>query len=280
MFSLRWTMGFIEKITTCSRKADSLVCVGLDTDPHKIPEHLGCSSSGLLHVLHFNEMIINATSDFVCAYKPNAAFYEAMGSSGIDLLEKTCSAIPDDIPVILDVKRGDIGNSAARYATAAYDIFGADAVTVNPYMGFDAVRPFLREDKAVFVLCVTSNPSAEDFQFLDTGDGTLYEHVARAAVTWSKEGEIGLVMGATRPEVMRKIRDIIGDMPVLVPGIGAQGGDLESVIANCGGSFGKTIINSSRGILYASQGYDFAEAARASLVELRNEINHYRSAID
>ena len=273
-------MRFIDKITTCSRKADSLVCVGLDTDPHKIPEHLGCSCEG---VLHFNEMIINATSDFVCAYKPNAAFYEAMGSSGIDLLEKTCSAIRashDDIPVILDVKRGDIGNSAARYATAAYDIFGADAVTVNPYMGFDAVRPFLREDKAVFILCVTSNPSAEDFQFLDTGDGALYEHVARAAVSWSKEGEIGLVMGATRPEVMQKIRDIVGDMPVLVPGVGVQGGDLESVIARCGGSYGRTIINSSRGILYASQGHDFAEAARASLVELRNEINRYRRAID
>ncbi len=270
-------MGFIDKIATRSRKTDSLVCVGLDTDPHKIPEYLGYSRDG---VLRFNEMIIRATSDFVCAYKPNTAFYEAMGSSGIDLLEKTCSSIPDEIPIILDVKRGDIGNTADRYATAAYDIFSADAVTVNPYMGFDAVRPFLREDKAVFVLCVTSNPSAEDFQFLDTGDGTLYEHVARAAVTWSKEGEIGLVMGATRPEVMRKIRNIVGDMPVLVPGIGAQGGDLESVIAHCGGSPGKTIITSSRSILYASQGYDFAEAARASLVELRNEINHYRSAID
>ena len=293
-------MGFIDKITTCSRKADSLVCVGLDTDPHKIPAHLGCSSSGLIHILHFNKMIINATSDLVCAYKPNAAFYEAMGSSGIDLLEKTCSAIHashDDIPVILDVKRGDIGNSAARYATAAYDIFGADAVTVNPYMGFDAVRPFLREDKAVFVLCVTSNPSAEDFQFLqmsienknnDKKYCALYEHVARKAVSWSKEGEIGLVMGATRPEVMRKIRDIVGDMPILVPGVGAQGGDLESVIAalspgltgGSGGSYGRTIINSSRGILYASQGHDFAEAARANLVELRNEINRYRRAID
>jgi len=266
-------MGFIQKIKECSEKSGSLVCVGLDTDRSKIPAHLASEDDG---VFRFNEAIIDATADNVCAYKPNAAFYEAMGSKGIDILERTCSAVPNDIPVILDVKRGDIGNTAAQYASAAYDCIGADAVTVNPYMGFDAVRPFLRNGKGVFVLCLTSNPSAVDFQLLDTGDGFLYERVAKAAVEWSKEGEVGIVMGATRPEVMKRIRDIAGDMPILVPGIGAQGGDIESVIEHCGGIAGQTVINSSRGILYASNGADFADAARSSLVSLNNTINKYR----
>ncbi len=269
-------MGFIQKIKECSEKSGSLVCVGLDTDLSKIPAHLASADDG---VFLFNKAIIDATADSVCAYKPNAAFYEAMGSKGIDILEKTCSAVPGDIPVILDVKRGDIGNTAAKYAIAAYDCIGADAVTVNPYMGFDAVRPFLRDGKGVFVLCLTSNPSAVDFQLLDTGEGFLYERVAKAAVEWAKEGEVGLVMGATRPEVMKRIRDITGgDMPVLVPGIGAQGGDIEGVIEHCGGIAGLTVINSSRGILYASNGTDFADAARSSLLSLNSTINNYRSS--
>ena len=270
-------MGFIEKIAHYSEKTDSLVCVGLDTDPFKIPAKLAAEPDG---VLRFNESIIRATSDFVCAYKPNSAFYEAMGSNGVDILEKTCRLIPDDIPIILDVKRGDIGNTGVRYAAAAYDILNADAVTVNPYMGYDAVSPFLRDGKGVFVLCLTSNPSAEDFQTLNAGGVPLYERVAEAAATWSKEGEVGLVMGATRPEVMRRIRDIVGDMPILVPGIGAQGGDIESVIVHCGGKPGKTIINSSRGILYASDGDDFSNAAQKNLIELQRTINSYRRNTD
>ncbi|MFC1607034.1 orotidine-5'-phosphate decarboxylase [Candidatus Latescibacterota bacterium] len=267
-------MGFIENITSSSRKANSLVCVGLDTDPAKIPAFLMGEDDG---VLRFNKDIIKATSDMVCAYKPNAAFYEAMGSSGLDILEKTCDAVPDSIPVILDVKRGDIGNTAEQYATAAYDIVGADAVTVNPYMGFDAIRPFLRDGKGVFVLCLTSNKTAEDFQLLDTGSGPLYQRVAKTAREWAKEGEIGLVVGATRPEVFEQIREIVGDLPILVPGIGAQGGDIEGVVTRCGSEFGLTIINSSRGILYASGGEDFAEAARIKLIELNTSINKHRS---
>ncbi|MBN1291121.1 MAG: orotidine-5'-phosphate decarboxylase [Candidatus Latescibacteria bacterium] len=267
-------MEFINKIVEKSKKADSLVCIGLDTDPLKIPVHLRQSGNA---VLEFNKSIITATKDLVCAYKPNAAFYEAMGSIGIEILEKTCRFIDNNIPIILDIKRGDIGNTAVQYAYAAYEIFGVDAVTVNPYMGFDAIKPFLRDGKGVFVLCLTSNPSAGDFQLLDTGGQLLYERVAHAAVEWAKEGEIGLVIGATRPETMQKIRDIVEDMPILVPGIGAQGGSIMDVITNCGGKPGRTIINSSRSILYASHEKDYAEAARSSLEKLRLDINKNRS---
>lgn len=265
-------MTFCQKLTGCAEANNSLVCVGLDTDPEKLPAQFPRTAEG---VVAFNREIIKATSNIVCAYKPNAAFYEAMGSEGIDALVKTCEAIPVAIPVILDVKRGDIGTTAERYAAAAYDIIGADAVTVNPYMGFDAVKPFLREDKGVFVLCVTSNPSADDFQMLSSEGVPLYEHVATRAVAWSEEGDIGIVMGATRPEVMASIRNLVGDMPILVPGIGAQGGDLESVIRECDAWPGTTIINSSRGILYASGGEDFAEAARSACERLRGDINGF-----
>lgn len=270
-------MSFIDKLRQASEKADSLVCVGLDTDTAKIPSHLADEKDG---VLRFNEAIIRSTHDLVCAYKPNSAFYEALGSHGIEMLRKTCDAIPPDIPVILDVKRGDIGNTAQKYAAYAYDVIGADAVTVNPYMGFDAVSPFFRENKCVFILCLTSNPSAEDFQTLDTGGIQLYERVARAAIEWSKEGEVGLVTGATRPEYIRRIRDIAGSMPLLIPGIGAQGGDIGKVIKECGGKSGETVINSSRAILYSSDSHDFPEAARASLLRLRDEINRFRRYVE
>ena len=266
-------MGFIEKVSHAAEKTHSLVCVGLDTDPEKIPAFLASDDDG---VYRFNEAIIRATSDLVCAYKPNSAFYEALGTRGIDILQKTCKIIPKEIPLILDIKRGDISNTALKYACYAYDILGADAVTVNPYMGFDAVRPFLRTGKCVFILCLTSNITAQDFQMLETDGVPLYERVAMAAAEWVNEGEIGLVIGATRPEAMRKIRKIIGNMPILVPGVGVQGGDIETVIKECGGNPGMTIINSSRGILYSSKDEDFSEAARSSLLNLRNTINDFR----
>jgi orotidine-5'-phosphate decarboxylase len=265
-------MGFIDKIWNASERARSLVCVGLDTDLAKLPK----GYSGVDDALEFNREIIRATADAVCAYKPNSAFYEAMGAAGMEMLAKTREAIPSDIPVILDVKRGDIGNTADKYAVAAYDHLGADAVTINPYMGFDAVKPFLRPGKCVFVLCLTSNPSAADFQFLDVGGEPLYERVAKSAVQWAGEGEIGLVVGATQPEPLRRIRDIIGDLPVLIPGIGAQGGEIRKVLDAAGGNAGSTIINSSRDILYASKEKDFAEAARKRLIALRDEINAAR----
>ncbi len=266
-------MGCIEKVSQAAEKAHSLVCVGLDTDPDKMPEFLASEGDG---VYRFNEAIIRSTSDLVCAYKPNSAFYEALGTHGIEMLQKTCETIPEDIPVILDMKRGDISNTALKYAHYAYDILGADAVTVNPYMGFDAVRPFLRSDKCVFILCLTSNTSAQDFQMLETDGVPLYEKVALSAKEWAKEGEVGLVMGATHPEALRKIRSIAGDMPILIPGVGTQGGDIETVIKECGAEPGLTIINSSRGILYSSQGEDYSMAARLSLLNLRTTINHLR----
>ena len=266
-------MSFISKMRRASEKADSLVCVGLDTDPTKIPGHLADEKES---VLRFNKAIIRSTSDLVCAYKPNSAFYEALGSRGIEILRKTREFISSNIPVILDIKRGDIGNTAEKYAAYAYDVIGADAVTVNPYMGFDAVSPFIRENKFVFILCLTSNPSAEDFQMLDMGGIPLYEKVARAAVEWSQEGEIGLVVGATRPGYMKRIRSVVGDMPILVPGVGVQGGDIDTVVKECGGKPGETVINSSRAILYSSGGPDFSESAHASLLYLRNEINRFR----
>ena len=262
-------MKFIDKVTRASVHARSLVCVGLDTDAAKLPAGL----SGSEGVLAFNREIIRATSDSVCAYKPNSAFYEALGSEGIYALEMTCRAIQSKIPIILDVKRGDIGNTAEKYAEAAYDRFGADAVTVNPYMGFDSVKPFLRPGKCVFVLCLTSNPSSRDFQFLESNCIPLYERVARTAARWAKEGEIGLVVGATQPEALDRIRRIVGDMPFLIPGIGAQGGELRRVIEGAGSKPGTTIVNSSREILYASSGSDFAEAARTRLQRLKDELN-------
>jgi orotidine-5'-phosphate decarboxylase len=264
-------MTFKEKIALASGKARSLVCVGLDTDTSKLPAGFGGSDG----VVAFNREIIRATSDFVCAYKPNSAFYEALGSEGVKALETTCRTIPPDIPIILDVKRGDIGNTAEKYAEAAYDRFGADAVTVNPYMGFDAVAPFLRPGKCVFVLCLTSNSSSRDFQFLENGGMPLYERVARAAVGWAERGEIGLVAGATQPDALARIREIAGDMPILIPGIGAQGGDLDRVLCEAGAVPGRTIINSSRDILFASRGADFAQAARTKLLGLRSAMEPY-----
>ncbi len=269
-------MSFIEKLKTASTQADSLVCVGLDTDEAKLPKCLAGSSTAFVD---FNRAVIDSTHDLACSYKPNSAFYEALGSRGIDMLIETCAAVPDNVPVILDVKRGDIGNTANKYADYAYDVIGADAVTVNPYMGFDAVKPFLRPGKCVFVLCLTSNPSANDFQLEKDGESGLYLNIARKAKEWSQDGEIGLVAGATRPENMSSIRDIVGDMPLLIPGIGAQGGDIEAVLRHAGTAPGQNVINSSRGILYASDGEDYASAARQSLLDLRNAINAGRESL-
>ncbi len=266
-------MGFLDMLRRAAIINDSLVCVGLDIDPGKVPSHLG---AGIPVLAAFNRAVIEATADIVCAYKPNAAFYEALGPDGIRLLVKTRRMVPDTIPVILDAKRGDIGTTAERYAAFAYDVIGADAVTVNPYMGYDAVKPFLRPGKGVFVLCLTSNPTASDFQLLDTGGRPLFERIAEAANRWAAEGEVGLVAGATRPEHLGRIRDIAPGLPILVPGVGAQGGDLEAVLERLGGAPGKTVVNSSRGILYASGGPDFAEASRAAAIELRDAINARR----
>ena len=270
-------MNFIKAIESAWQEKDSLVCVGLDPDISKIPAHLHNLENPLFE---FNRAIVDATADLVCAFKPQIAYYSA--SHAERDLELTIDYIHQNypgIPVILDAKRGDIGSTAEKYVQEVFDRYKSDAVTVNPYMGADTLQPFLnREDKGVIILCRTSNPGARDIQDLDSNGKKLYQIVASKAVNeWNYNGNVLLVVGATFPQELNEIRSVVGDMPFLVPGIGAQGGDVESAVTN-----GKTrngtgmIINSSRGIIYASNRDNFAEAARNAAVTLRNEINHYR----
>ena len=265
-------MNFIEKLTNATKKNKSLLCIGLDPDPKLMPDKVG--------VFEFNKAIIEATADLVCAYKPNIAFYEAMGNEGLDALKRTIKYIPKDIPTIGDAKRGDIGNTAKAYARAIFDYFNFDATTVNPYLGFDSVEPFIQyQDKGVFILCRTSNTGAVDFQSLrceteEHSHRPLFELVALKASQWNIHGNIGLVVGATYPEELKQIRQSHPDMPLLIPGIGAQGGDLASTVRYGVNAKGEgAIINSSRGIIYASRGKDFAQAAHQAASLLRGQIN-------
>jgi orotidine-5'-phosphate decarboxylase len=263
---------FQEKLLGASLANNSLLCVGLDPDPTSLP---------IADIATFNREIIDATRDLVCAYKPNLAFYEASGASGYSALAQTLEAIPDDIPVLGDAKRGDVPNTAAAYARAMYDVWGFDAVTVNPYLGFDAVEPFLRPGKTAFLVCRTSNPGAGDFQDVPTGEDAthLYQLIARRAVEWSAHGSIGLVVGATYPDEARTIRKLAPDLTFLVPGLGAQGGDLEGAVAAAlDKRGGGCLFNASRQVLYAAKGKDFAEAARRAALQLRDGINAVRDA--
>ncbi|HIE17134.1 MAG TPA: orotidine-5'-phosphate decarboxylase [Dehalococcoidia bacterium] len=260
-------MKFGDRLLATSRRNKSLLCIGLDPDPELMPE---------VSLLEFNKAIVDATVDLVCAYKPNLAFYEALGIDGLSVLQKTIEHIPDYIPVIGDGKRGDIGNTAKAYAKALFVTFGFDAATVNPFLGFDSIEPFIDyKEKGVFVLCRTSNPGAVDFQDLVDARGvTLYEAVAQKAKEWNVHGNIGLVVGATYPSDLRMIRQLCPEMLLLIPGIGAQGGDLDSVVKYGVDAHGeKAIIVAARQILYASRGKDFAEAARRCAQELRDRIN-------
>ncbi len=257
------------------------VCVGLDTSFKMLPQipSLMCEEHG---ITEFNRKIVNATKDLVLAYKPNAAFYEARGDEGWRNLKRTVDAINElapDVPVILDAKRGDIGSTNDGYVTAIFDWLGIDAVTVHPYLGEESLAPFLaRKDKGVIVLCRTSNPGAGEFQDLQVDGRPLYQHVARAvADKWNKNNNCCLVVGATFPTELGLVREIVGEMPILIPGIGAQGGDVEATVKAGKNSTGNgMIINSSRGIIYASKGEDFAEAARRETLKLHELINQYR----
>lgn len=266
-------MNFIDKLVNASQKNKSLLCVGLDPDPELMPDKIG--------IFEFNKAIIDATSDLVCAYKLNLAFYEALDSEGLDALKGTIKHIPDDIPVIGDAKRGDIGNTAKAYARTLFSNLNFDAATVNPYLGFDSIEPFIQyKDKGVFILCRTSNAGALDFQSLpceiEHGYRPLFEIVALKASQWNTYGNIGLVVGATYPEELRLIRQSHPDMPILIPGIGAQGGDLKQAVCYGVDAQGeKAIINSSRQIIYASPKKDFAQAARCVALSLRDQINSY-----
>jgi len=260
-------MVFVDKLLSAGRHNKSLLCVGLDPDVTLMPG---------VGLLGFNKAIIDATADLVCAYKPNLAFYEALGTDGLESLLKTVEYIPNFIPVIGDGKRGDIGNTAKAYARALFETFRFDAATVNPYLGHDAVEPFLEyKDKGIFILCRTSNPGASDFQDLVDARGMpLYQAVASKAREWNTEGNVGLVVGATYPGELKTIRKLCPEMPILIPGIGAQGGDLASAVKNGIDARGeKAIITVSRQILYASKGKDFAAGARRTAQGLRDDIN-------
>ena len=267
---------FLEKLEAAARQNRSLLCVGLDPWLPQMP---------LDDIATFNRAIVEATRDLVCAFKPNMAFYEAQGSAGLRALEMTLEVIPEDIPVILDAKRGDIGNTAVAYAQAVFEAWRADAVTVNPYLGRDSLEPFLAyEGRGVFVLCRTSNPGSADFQSLpvQTGGETmpLFERVARQAQEWNARGNVGLVVGATLPGELARVRELCPHMPILVPGVGAQGGDLEaSVKLGTDDSGRRAIISVSRQVLYASRSSDYAEAARRAAQALRDQINHVLEAL-
>ncbi len=259
-------------------KTESLLCVGLDVDSSRIPSFLFDTESDPLHI--FLQKIIDATKNNVCAYKLNLAFYEALGVSGFDLLQKTISSIPSDIVVILDGKRNDIGNTAQKYAQALYETFHADAVTINPYLGSDSVHPFLTyEDKYSFILCRTSNPSAADFQDLISDTTPLYQHVATKIKEWNATGNCGAVVGATYPKELKTIRSIVGDDCVLlIPGVGAQGGSVEKAVVYGTNRNGEhAIITSSRGIIYASSDETFAQKAQHNAHQLQKQINSFRT---
>lgn len=259
---------------------DRHLVVGLDTDPARIPEPVAPDAGAAERVIEFNRAIVEATADVACAYKPNAAFYEALGAEGFRALSETVAAIRESAPgaaVILDAKRADIGSTNAGYVAAAFDQLGADAVTVHPYLGGEALAPFLeRAEKLVFVLARTSNPGAGELQDLEDRDGVpLYRHVARAvAGDWNSAGNCGLVVGATYPEEMRAIRaDVPASMPILIPGVGAQGGDVAATVAaNRDAGSDAYLIAASRSIIYASSGGDFAEGARSAAQALNGEI--------
>jgi orotidine-5'-phosphate decarboxylase len=272
-------MGFLDKLRTAARRNKSWLCIGLDSELSKLPLFLR-ERHGPHAVLEFNRAIIEATADLVCAYKPNLAFYEMLGPLGLEILQQTRELIPPEIPVIADAKRGDIANTARAYAQALFDYYKFDAVTVNPLMGFDSVAPFLEyPEKCVFLLVRTSNPGAQDFQELECGGKPLYQHLAEKARAWNTNKNVGVVVGATAPDELATVRQIIGDeMPILVPGVGAQAGDLERAVKNSVNSHTElSIINVSRSVLFASQGEDFAQAARKAAQALRDEINRARA---
>ncbi|MBN2065602.1 MAG: orotidine-5'-phosphate decarboxylase [Candidatus Thermoplasmatota archaeon] len=270
-------MTFKEKLHRIVQKNNSLLCVGLDIDKEKTPPFLFKSSNN--PYFEFNKAIIDATKDIVCAYKLNMAFYEVLGAKGFDLLQKTVCYIPDDVVVIIDGKRNDIGNTARKYAQSLFETFNADAVTLNPYLGKDGISPFLEyKEKCSFILCRTSNPSAGEFQNLVSDKTPLYQQVARKIREWNTCGNCGAVVGATYPEELHIVRKLLGnDIPLLLPGIGKQGGDVEQTVKYGTNNKGEmAIINSSRGIIFAGTDEHFADAAKKQALSLRDTINKFR----
>lgn len=269
-------MKFTDKLLAASRSNDSLLCVGLDPDPARMP---------VPDVLEFNKAIVDATADLVCAFKPNVAFYEALGIQGLQALMRTVEYIRREAPnvvIIGDAKRGDVGNTAEAYAKALFEVWDFDAATVNAWGGGDTLQPFLDYgDRGVLIWCRSSNPGAGDFQDLSVnGNGSVFQAVAAKAKEWNTRSNVGLVVGATYPKELKGIRDTCPDMPILIPGVGAQGGDLETSVASGVDRNGElAIIAASRGVIYASEGADFATAARVAAQELRDRINGCRQPL-
>lgn len=273
-------MTFREKLEAAWETSNSLLCVGLDPDPDLMPAGFGADD-----VAAFNRSIIEATSDLVCAYKPNVAFYEGLGpEKGYAALRETLAAIPPHIITLADAKRGDVEHTARAYVRAIFDDLGFDACTVSPYLGRDSVEPWIeRAEHGAFVLARTSNPGAPDLQDLvaqtEGGSLPLYEIVASRARSWDQHGNVGLVAGATYPDEMRRLRELCPGMPFLVPGVGAQAGSLEDAVrAGLDANGRGLLVNASRGVTYASKGADFAQAARREALRLRDEINIVRAA--
>ena len=268
---------FLDRIAAAEKRNKSFLCVGLDPDPTLLPEHLAGQPDP---IFQFCKSIVDATHDLVLAFKPQIAYFASQAAE--QQLRRLIEYIHlnTKIPVILDAKRADIASTSRMYAEEAFEVYGADAVTVNPYFGLDSLQPFLdRKDKGVIILCRTSNPGGAEIQNIKTADGSpIYEVVARkAAVEWNSNGNVLLVAGATHPDELRRIRDIVGGMTLLIPGIGAQGGEISAMIESARG--GGVIISSSRAVNYAGTGADFAAAARAAAQGTRDTINNALYAI-
>lgn len=268
-------MAFLSKLADASRARDSILCVGLDPEPDRIPEHLG---TGPQAAVRFLRGIVRATAEHACAYKPNLAFYEQYGQAGIDVLFLTLSSLPDHVPVILDAKRGDVPNTSSAYARALFTKMRADAVTVAPYLGLDSIAPFCDLGYA-FVLARTSNPGARDIQDLPVEGRPLYEHVVRTCVERFPADRCGFVVGATYPEEAKRLRALAPDRLFLLPGIGAQGGELDAAL---GAALDRTgagvLVSASRSILYTSDGRDFEAAASRAAREVKESANAARAA--
>jgi orotidine-5'-phosphate decarboxylase len=274
---------FGERISTAAERASSLVCVGLDPDFNRFPAHLrelGPKEA----IVRFNAAIIDATKDVVCAYKPNLGFFLAYGIAGLEALIETRELIPSDIPVILDAKSGDVGSTASRYAKGVFDEWGFDAVTVNPFLGEDSLPPFMAyPDRGVIVLCKTSNPGSGEWQDLEVGeDGEpLYLKLASRIARWARDypATVGLVVGATYPEQLAHVRARTQKLPILLPGVGAQAGDVQAAVeAGLDETGGSLVVTASRSIIYAGSGADFAERARVAAITLRDDVQSVRAS--
>ena len=272
---------FIDRLATRWQSGHTLLCVGLDPDPARFPPHLQARPDA---ILSFCRAIVDATHDLVCAFKPQIAYFAAhRAEDQLEALIEHIHTAHPDVPVILDAKRGDMGSTSDQYAREVFERYRADAVTLQPYQGYDAIAPYLAyPDKGAIILCRTSNPSGDELQALrvatDRGEEPLYVHVARlVAERWNTSGQCGLVVGATYPKELAAVRAVVGDMPILVPGIGAQGGDLEASVAAGATSAGGLMVSSSRAVLYAGKGEDFAAAARQVALETRDAIEACRN---